>query len=47
MVAIVRDNVLVASAFQALGNTGRQNYDIIHQILFQNYKNHMQIKGLI
>lgn len=38
VVAIVRDSVLVASAVQAPGNIGKQNHDIIHQILFQNYK---------
>lgn len=38
MIAIVRDCLLVASPFQTVGNTGRQNYDIVYEILFQNYK---------
>lgn len=29
MIAIVRDSLLVASTFQTVGITGRQNYDIV------------------
>lgn len=36
MIAIVRDSLLVASTFQTVDNTGRQNYDIFYEILFQN-----------
>lgn len=41
MIAIVRDSLLVASTFQTVGNTGRQNHDIVYEILFQNYKKTM------
>lgn len=46
MIAIVRDSLLVASTFQTVGNTGRQNYDIVYEILFQNYKKN-NVKGYI
>lgn len=44
MIAIVRNSLLVASTFQTVDNTGRQNYDTVYEILFQNLLQKKQCK---